>query len=419
LACQVAVIEASLKGGMDQVRKLLLAGMLGLVMLLGLLAVVGNSAAATGLSEPPERAIQTAGLNGTAGTAHVLVFDMGKGEANEISADADGNLWLSARADSSLWRFNPASGVYTAYYVHAGQGGLYDAQRQGDFVWWTGYESGVVGRISLDFGQVVTWALPGEVTPYGVAFDDAGDVWVTASRRPYVYRFDPQTTKLCTYTYAGLGGGASYATWHEDALWLGDVVSGSVIVVEPELDQMTAWTVPGGGTLVDLAFDGEGQLWATDYSAGVVRRMDMEAQVSAAYTVPASAHPAAIGEYEGRVWYTTFLEQSFGVLDPARVAPPERPITPTYATVVTQCRTLGAGSVTYAMVGIGPIDWQAMPVTVTRELTGFLSYGLEEGAEPWDVVVTEQGTFVSDKNLNRLIWVLPRRTFLPLVLRTA
>jgi streptogramin lyase len=118
------------------------------------------------------------------------------GEACEVNADAAGNLWISDYGTDQLWRVDPATDATTIYEDMTSAA---DARMDvsGD-VWWTDVDNNKLGRISLSANEVTIWSFGVEGLPQGLAFDDAGHVWVTDLYYPKFYRFDPASGELCT-----------------------------------------------------------------------------------------------------------------------------------------------------------------------------------------------------------------------------
>jgi streptogramin lyase len=334
------------------------------------------------------------------------------GAAYEVNPDAEGNLWVSVYEADEIWQVDWAGGTYTIYHDLAGAG---DGKRgTAGHVWWTGYDDGWLGRLSVDSGTVTTWTIPGAEYPWGIAFDDAGRVWVTDDGGPRVYRFDPATTEVCTYTYDG--GYSDYVVFDSGALWLGDPEEYQLVRLDPVANQFTRWGLPGAEP-VGLAVDEAGHLWWADDGLGALGRLDPANNVVTTYTLPFGGSPTMIAPDGARVWYAEVLSDSFGFLRPAAANGISATVVPTPTSVVSTCVSLGTGTTSAAVTSSGTITWTAGSATPAVDGGGWRVYELPSGAYPWGIAV-DNGIWIVDQDRDKLI-LFAIEVYLPFVARSS
>ena len=171
-------------------------------------------------------AIIAAALALTGLTARAVGLDWGAaslsglGQYPEVNAGT-GALVVSGDTAGEVWRIDPTTGAYTVY---GGLTSVRDARPDAaGNIWFANWSDKALVRIDAG-GTATSWPVGGVVL-WGVAFDDAGRVWVADDASSQVFRFNPTSRQLCTYTLPG-GGSAEYMVNRNGVLWLGDYASG-------------------------------------------------------------------------------------------------------------------------------------------------------------------------------------------------
>ncbi|RLC75140.1 MAG: hypothetical protein DRJ03_30730 [Chloroflexi bacterium] len=361
----------------------------GLVMVLGLLVSITSAA-----NVRPARE-----MNLTLG-----------GEVYEVTPDTQGNLWLSEYSADRVWQVNWATGAYTIYQ---GLPSASDARRDtaGD-VWWADYDGGRLGRISLNTGTVTTWTLPGADSPWGIAFDDAGQVWIADDDLPNVYSFNPTSTQVCTYTYDG--SYSSYVLFHKGYLWLGDYGDAQVVRLDPVTNQFARWSLTSGASPYGLAMSSNDHLWWADKS-GFLGCLEPTNNKVTTYTLPGGGEPAMVVPSGESVWYTE-ITGTFGVLNPSVVNEISVTVVPSTKTVTPSCSVLGAGISSSVSISTGMAVWSPAVITATVNSGGWQVYQLPSGANPWGIAAVGGSVWVADAGRDKLVW-FSHRVYLPIVLR--
>ena len=152
-----------------------------------------------------------------------------QGIVYEIHRDATGNLYMTDWGAGQIWRVDPTTGAYTRF---SGLGAPNDGQPDSaGNIWYTDYNSPVLGRISpgpnptLTTWNLSSWDPARMYSLGGLAFDVNGWVWFSEwdeASDQLLYRFRPDTMELCGYSLPGTGNHSYYVLYAAGFIWLGD-----------------------------------------------------------------------------------------------------------------------------------------------------------------------------------------------------
>jgi hypothetical protein len=190
------------------------------------------------------------------------------GSAFEINIGPDGYLLISDYDAGEIWQVNPATAAYTLYQNIQSPS---DARRDGDgFIWWGDGFQGRFGRLNPTSGQANWWTAPGSNGLFGSQLND-GDFWSMSWDESYLFGFEPDASRLCTYTLP-LDGMASYPQFNGGSIWLGDENNDVLLSLDPQSAQFTSWPLPDNSMPLGLAFDQAGALWYADTNNAYLAR---------------------------------------------------------------------------------------------------------------------------------------------------
>ncbi len=182
------------------------------------------------------------------------------GEAFEINPDTAGKLWISDFTAGDIWGVDPSSGAYEVYAV----GGYpSDARQAGGWLWWADGLSNILGRVSTSDDSFTQWEVPDVTGFYGTNLDDQERLYAVDASNPYLYRLDPDSSELCTYTIPG-DGASTYIVRHGDYLWFADWFDSNLHRLKISDNSLTSWSLPEGSSPFGMAVDGSGNLWYAD-----------------------------------------------------------------------------------------------------------------------------------------------------------
>jgi streptogramin lyase len=343
------------------------------------------------------------------------------GAAYEVNIDSTGQLWISDLDAGEIWGVNPGTGAYTVYQ---GIQALSDARRDASgMVWWGDWDEGRFGRLDPATGDATWWVAPGVIGLYGTQVDDGtGDFWVAGRDAPYLYRFDPGTSQLCTYTLP-LSGTAYYPLVQNGMVWLGDANNESLLRLDLGSDNFTTWELPEFTTAEGMAFDSTGALWIADSYNGTLDRFWPGTNELDTFDLPTGFIPEMIA-IEGRnVWYTELWDPAIGRLDPATATYSTTslsPAPPTPASVT--CNQVAPSQTGTVSISNGTLAWVDQAYSMSVDSGGWSVYGLPEPdvAYPWGVAIDENHVYFIDSGrqmLGRIPLPTPYDVYLPLVVR--
>ena len=223
-------------------------------------------------------------------------------ELNGIAFDADGTLWVTSQADSTLVAFSPTalgrSGSSNATVVISSNGEVsaptgiaFDKQHR---LWVANSRNGTIVR--FDRAQLASSGSPapsviisGLGQPAALAFDASGSLWYSDIRRNKLAKFSEAQLSTSGFLApevvisalaASINNPAGIAFDADGNLWVGNVSNQNVIAFSPAQLATTGSPVPhvvlssSAGSLdgpAGLAFDSEGALW-TIGAAGVLEK---------------------------------------------------------------------------------------------------------------------------------------------------
>jgi streptogramin lyase len=334
------------------------------------------------------------------------------GDIFEVNPDAQGNLWLSDSTAGQVWQFNRGTLAFTIYN---GLRDPADARRDNsNNVWATDVNNGngLLGRINLAASMVTTWTLPGAIGPLGVAIDAGGQVWVVDDVAPYIYRFDLDSTQVCSYTVPDDGGG-DYIIYNASDLWIGDYYNSRLVKLDPGANQFTYWQLPFGSDPEGLAVDGSGDVWWADLAA--LGRLEPAANRVTTYPLPVGhiANMLAIGG--GSIWYTEEASRTFGVVNPAVAGGMTSVVTSATVAVTPSCAVLGPGVTIRPLICSGVAVFTPGVFTPTVNSGGWRAYQLPEPSLLWGIA-NAGGVWIGDLGRDKLVW-FSYPLYLPIVFK--
>lgn len=342
------------------------------------------------------------------------------GTVYEVNRGADGQLYISDYDAQEIWRVDPASGAYTLYQ---GVGSVVDARQDGaGNIWWTDAATGF-GTLSMTTNVMTTWILTGTESLSGVAFDDAGHVWLSEwfGSGSKIHRFNPATQELCAYAVPG----SSYSDYllHDSGyLWLINWFNDRVVRFDPATREVLRWNIgTPSASPQGLALDGNGHLWWADSSDGL-SRLDPANNQRTRYALPDGAGSAVemVELRDGRVWYTESVSGTVGALDPVAANGITSTLATSSGTATATCRTLQAAATAPATALTGTLSWASASLPLIVDAEGWTVYQLPAGASPYGIAASSGSLWVTDQGRQKLVRFTPAyKIYLPAVLKAA
>jgi hypothetical protein len=321
-------------------------------------------------------------------------------DPQEVHRGAGGDVYVSD-AGVGVWHVS-ASGVYTIYQHFAD---VLDAKPDADGnIWYTDLAK-VVTRLNI--GQPTPtrteWVLEESYSLWGLTFDDEDRVWMVQESGPDLYRFDPATTEVCTYT---LQAYSTYVLYEAGDLWLADWGADEIRRLGPS-GQVTSWSIPWSGARpLGLAMDGEANLWWADKGLAALVRLEPAANRMTRYDLPLGTRPQIADVRAGQVWYTEWtLDEpgTVGILDPAVATGISSTVGPVNTSVITECGELGPGTTTtISDPEVDTLDWISGTLLPALDEDGWAIYQLPEGSRPYGLTDTGEYVWLVDQGRKKL-----------------
>jgi streptogramin lyase len=305
-----------------------------------------------------------------AGEVPVEETSLAQGIMYEIHDDVTGNLYITDWGAGQIWRVDPTTGAYTRF---GGLGAPNDGQADGaGNIWYTDYNSPVLGRISPGANPTLTtWNLspwdPGRTYSLGgLALDENDWVWFSEwdeATGQLLYRFRPDSGELCGYLLPGSGNHSHYVLYAAGFIWLGDSTQGRLVRFNPGSLETSYWDASVVLEPRGLATDAAGNIWWADIGSNALGRLEItgpNANRITLYSLPINATPYIVAAREGQIWFSAQgLEAgSVGILDPSLVAGSVSKKDPASRISTATCRLLGEGTTAAITPASGTLGWR-------------------------------------------------------------
>jgi streptogramin lyase len=325
-----------------------------------------------------------------------------EGYAYEINPDDNGTLWISDFGAGEVWGVDPSSGAYEVYAV---TGSPSDARQAGGWLWWADGLSNILGRVSTSDGSFTQWEVPDVTGFYGTNLDDQERLYAVDSSNPYLYRLDPGTSELCTYTMPG-NGASTYIASDGDYLWLANWFDSILMRLKISDNSLTSWSLPEGSSPFGMAVDGSGNLWYADQGISVLAKLNPTTNQLTSFALPNGDFPQMITVQTDFIWYTEANLASIGRLDPLKADHTFSTLTFQNETLDPSCASISPSSTGTVTVTSGDLSWGDTSYPTIRNNGGWRIFQLPDTSLPWGIVVPESG-YVIDSGRQKLIRFTP------------
>jgi streptogramin lyase len=230
-------------------------------------------------------------------TGGVVEFKLPEGSAPEgIANGSDMNVWFTENGTSKIGKMT-SSLVKTEYALPAGSHpkGIVNAAGA---LWFTENGTNKIGKITTA-GAITEYALPAGSAPTGISTGPDGNVWFTDSGTNKIGKI----TSTGTITEYALPAGSvpvGIALWVES---LGFIDSGTGKVGKITTSgSITEWSLPAGSSPEYVAHGGE-NLWITSKAKNAFLRVKQTGAISE-YPLPAGSQPQGFFFAGNEDWFT-------------------------------------------------------------------------------------------------------------------
>ncbi|ABK78408.1 streptogramin lyase [Cenarchaeum symbiosum A] len=192
--------------------------------------------------------------------------------------------------------------------------------------------------------EIVEYELPEAGAPLYPLYDGAGNIWISDSSGPQLWRFSIADEEFTKYEFEG----ESSITLEADRgrVWFTDVPAGRIGYVDMQTGESEIVELPplepadAGSFPIAIDADADGNLWISIANKNVLLRYDPETGEFDVHELPTeNSGPFAVAvDDSGRVWFSQQTVGQIGYIDPesgeiTEIAPPEPLSTPETITI--------------------------------------------------------------------------------------
>lgn len=231
----------------------------------------------------------------------------------------DNKVIFVGGGNDSLGELDPASGKTRLYKLPSSGSDPYTLvlDEKGD-AWFTQRKSGKVGKLDRASGVVSEFSIGPD--PYSLSVDKRGIVWITHRLSDRIARLDPMTRQIAELQ---LGKGSQprrSAVAPDGSLWVSLYGVGKVVKVDTAANRVVKeYALPGGANAGPYAVntDAEGRVWISEIQTDSVTVLDPRTDAMRVVKLPTKdvgVRKAAI-DAAGRYWYVGSHAGKLGVIE--------------------------------------------------------------------------------------------------------
>ena len=165
-----------------------------------------------------------------------------------LAEDDAGNIWFTAVSKGYVGKLDPTTGAVTEYPVPEGTRGPHTPVFDQSGTLWFTLQSGMVGRILPETGEMKVAATPSDNTyPYGIVVNSQGVPWYVDFRGNRLGSVDPETMEIREHALPHPEARPRrIAITPDDVLWYTDYARGYLGRFDPATGAVQEWPSPGG-----------------------------------------------------------------------------------------------------------------------------------------------------------------------------
>ncbi|MCC6792482.1 MAG: lyase [Thermomicrobiales bacterium] len=241
-------------------------------------------------------------------TGDVERISLGEGSSpHGVIVGPDGAAWVTDGGRDEIQRINPDSHEIARFPTGVARGNLNTAAIDGDGnVWFTG-QSGIVGRLDPENGEMTTAEAPRGPGPYGICTAPDGEIWFVSLAGSYLGRLSVRNGEIRVSELEPPTEGAGLRrVWSDSAgrLWVAEWTAGKVGCYDPASKEWREWRLPGERPQAYAVFvDDRDIVWLTDFGSNALVRFDPVSETFDAYPLPhLGANVRQLLGRPGEVW---------------------------------------------------------------------------------------------------------------------
>jgi virginiamycin B lyase len=224
-------------------------------------------------------------------TGEIERIPLGQGAApHGVIVGPDDAAWITDGGLNAIVRVDAESKELTVFPVSGDYANLNTAaiDAEGN-IWFTG-QSGIVGRVDPESGQVDVLEAPRGRGPYGIDATPEGDIWFVSLAGSYLGRLNYANGAIEMTTYDPPTEGAGLRRVWSDSkgvLWIAEWNAGQVARFDPSDESWQEWKLPGDAPQAYAVYvDERDDVWLTDFGGDAIVRFDPETETFVSVSLP-------------------------------------------------------------------------------------------------------------------------------------
>jgi virginiamycin B lyase len=240
-----------------------------------------------------------------------------------VMPDREGRVWFAGNGNGSLGLLDPASGKVSLFKTPSGGGGPHTLVLgdNGD-IWFTGQSGNYLARFERTpdgkTGKITEYKMPG--SPYGLAIDKQGNIWVCRYSADKLGKLDPKTGRITELSTGAGSRPRRIAAAPDGTLWVTLYGKGTLAHIDPASGKvLREYMLPAGANAGPYAVnvDAAGKVWANEIESDSVVLLDPAAGTMRVFNLPSknTGIRKAVIDARGRYWYVGSHNGRLGVIE--------------------------------------------------------------------------------------------------------
>jgi len=214
----------------------------------------------------------------------------------------DGAVWVNDGGLNALLRVDPDTREIRRWPLPPKDDGAnlntaaFDGKGR---LWFTG-QSGIVGRLDPNTGDMKVWDAPRGTGPYGITATPDGQIWYVSLAGSYLGRPNLESGEVTVIDPPTKGSGTR-RVWSDSSgrLWVSEWNTGTLSAYDPQQKSWRTWALPGEGAHAYAVYvDDENKVWVSDFSTNAILNFDPKTEKFTSF--PSTRDGANVRQMAGR-----------------------------------------------------------------------------------------------------------------------
>jgi virginiamycin B lyase len=241
-------------------------------------------------------------------TGDIELVPLGSGSApHGVILGPDDAAWVTDSGLNAIVRVDDETHEVSSFPVDAPGANLNTATFDADGILWFTGQSGVVGRLDPETGEMVTTTETGGRGPYGITATPDGQVFFASLAGSYLGKasFANGAIQIETFNPPTTGAGPR-RVWTDSTgvIWISEWNAGMVGRYDPATGEWQEWKLPGDAPQAYAVFVDEHDLvWLSDFGGNALVRFNPATESFDSFPLPdPGGSVRQIHGREGEVW---------------------------------------------------------------------------------------------------------------------